>query len=255
MITTYIANFDILGYKDAILNTPGEEFKFRLDHVLRDIEFSLSLDATVGDDRGFIVADESRYITNFHYISDTIIFWPRSNSVEDVKNWFLVCCKFTRKMFVHNMPSRGCLYFGEFYELSIMRRQDDRVKKAVATMSGHALVLSHLKAENQSWGATVVDDSVVQAFRFNSDLDHLLDERCTEEMVPYKLVPTKQKKEKVIRFIQDEEHSDNAFEFYKSWIEDVFAHDNRNVDNPRVKQILDNTIELLRRQLETRIVL
>lgn len=248
MSNSYISYFDILGYKDAILNSDSNSFKHRVDHILRDIEYSLSLDQSVTDWRGVLIGDQSFFRTNVHYISDTILFWPKTNSIEDIENWFLVSYKFNQKMTLYNMPMRGCLYFGTFQTLNWHEKTDNESIYSVATIFGAALVNAHSKAENQSWASTVIDDSVVK--QLPSELSSFLVEYCTEERVPYKIITEDQQLEYVFRLRPKEEKAD-SFEFYKEWIYQTFQHDKRDFSSQRVQSIYNNTISLLYRQLNS----
>jgi hypothetical protein len=250
MGSNFISYFDILGYKDAILNSASDDFAHRVDHILRDIELSLSLDQIVSERRGMLIGDERHWVTNVHFISDTIVFWPTTPAPEHIENWLLVSSLFNNKMNQTNMPVRGSLVYNEFQTKSWSSTSSAGGIYTAACIFGKALVLAHLKAENQSWAGTTVDQSVIDAIQSDySLLMPSLEKLCSKEMVPYKKSPTDQTEEFVLRIFPNVTGPVPNFEWYEQWIKMSFTMDGRNFDSPRVQEIYRNTIALLRRQL------
>lgn len=249
MNSNYISYFDILGFKDAVLNTNPDDFVYRIGHILRDIEHARALDKSVQDHRKVIIGDEKQWRTNVHYISDTILFWPKSSTSEDIENWIRVSSLFNTKMNQINMPTRGCLFFGEFHPFNWDTVSSAGGRYTVASMYGKALVQAHIKAENQSWASTVVDETVVNELNKNPHLLEVLRSLCSEETVPYKKIPENQQQELVLKLFPNNQCNEEGFAWYAQWIMDRFNDDNRSTDNQRVQEILRNTIELLHRQV------
>lgn len=248
MNSNYIAYFDILGYKDAVLNS-GDQFIRRVEHILRDIEHALALDHSKYAPGGRIIADEAFWVTNVHFISDTIIFWPRSDSEEDIENFLRVSLSFNNKMNAANMPVRGCLYFGRFTSMNWSHNSVGGGKYATATIAGKALIEAHNKAENQSWAGTVIDKTVIDELSTYPVLLNVVRENCTLEIVPYKKAPLSQDEEYVMRLFPGVHQTDNMGYFVDS-IRRIFEVDNRNFASPRAQVIFENTIDCLKRQIK-----
>lgn len=250
MSKRFVSYFDFLGFKDFILLNNPEDLPHRISHILRDVEHSLALDNTLQPNAGRIIANLNEAKINVHLLSDTVIFWTNDCSKEQYENWLQVSYLFNTKVNLYNFPARGCLYCGEMEASQGAHLLNEGSQYIIALPYGRALVLAHLKTQNQSWASTVIDNSVLDEVSiFDSELESITS-KCTLEYVPYKSPPKNQEMEYVLRLIHNS-YDESEVKFYSQNIERVFKNDNKRFDNRRVRTIFKNTVKLLRRQSNT----
>ena len=75
MNEVYIAYFDLLGFKEFIMNNDDKVLIRRMGHIFRDLEKSLSKGKYQKPKNGTVLADISNLKINSLNISDTIILW------------------------------------------------------------------------------------------------------------------------------------------------------------------------------------
>lgn len=71
---TFIAFFDVLGFKEIINNNDLTEMKRLFGHLLRDTQTALSGEKFVQLDNSTIVPDLANQKVNCLHISDSVVF-------------------------------------------------------------------------------------------------------------------------------------------------------------------------------------
>lgn len=108
----FISYFDLMGYKQFIMNNTTEEARRRLGHVLRDIENSLAQEKLKDSPRGY-VADLSESTLKCISISDTIIYWTQDDSDASLTEFLAVCYRLNWMLNLFDFPVRGVMIYDE----------------------------------------------------------------------------------------------------------------------------------------------
>jgi len=160
---TYLAYFDILGFKDFIYNTAQDEIDFKFDCLLRDSQSSITDDKFISDLYGGLVPDLKQSRVNCLHVSDSIIFWTSGVSKEqfahiiDVSNDFFQCCCVNQ-----TFPVRGCIVKGIISFDPFTIKSQKELKFINSSIYGKALIDAYIKAELQEWAGCYIDKSVFE---------------------------------------------------------------------------------------------
>lgn len=246
----YLAYFDLLGFKEFILNNNDQDINIRMSHFFRDIELSLTQNYTVPHPTrpSILIPDLTKAKLNCVNISDTVLFWTSDTSLESLSEILLISYLFNWKFNLFNFPARGSLMKGTLNHTMGNVNSANNSFYAVQCPYGKVLVDAHMKAEAQMWAGTVIDESVEKDLS-NGALQSLLDEHCVKYRVPYKKTAFMPNgdigyDEYVLRLatgIQNQTALDNT----KKDITGVFSGDNKSITDPSVKTKIDNTHEFL----------
>lgn len=246
----YLAYFDLLGFKEFILNNDDQYINNRMSYFFRDIELSLTENNTTPHPRNpsIIIADLSKAELNCVNISDTVLFWTNDTSQKSLNEIVLISYLFNWKFNLYNFPVRGSLIKGTLNHAMGNIYSANNSFYAVQCPYGKVLVNAHMKAEAQMWAGTVIHQSVEKDL-FNGTLQSLLNKYCVKYRVPYKatnLTPSGDigYDEYVFRLansIQNQTALNNA----KKAIYDVFSGDNKPISDSSVKKKIENTLAFL----------
>lgn len=239
----YVGYFDLMGYKNFIEANDTAETERRVEHILRDVESALGQGEYKQGAQGVLHADLSASRLQCLTISDTIIFWTLDDSQESLMEILKVCFDFNFLLNVHNFPVRGALVFEEVDMITGSQRSNAGGTYSVNNIYGKGLVNAHIKAECQYWAGTVIDETAVQKMAEANNIEDLLAPFAMKTMVPYKNKPAEQE-EYAFKLCKGE-LNEIAFSNWKRNIEDVFAADNKGMDDPGIIAKLANTIKFL----------
>ena len=243
----YITYFDFLGYKSFILNNNNDYLRRRINNILAGAEMALGRGKTIRPDNGFVYADLSESKINYLNISDTIIFWTNSDTVEEFKELLEVSHRFNWWGICYDFPVRGAMIYGEIEIKTGFNQNDIGGSINVNSIYGKGLVYAHLKAESQNWAGTVIDNSVISKIENQIvDFDQYITRFTKLYKIPYK-GGNEAKPEYALRLVTDQ-LNEEAFKNRKDGIEKAFFDDNKD-DNIRVREILENTIKFLKTEL------
>ncbi|MBN8693061.1 MAG: hypothetical protein J0L69_07670 [Bacteroidetes bacterium] len=240
----YIAYFDYLGYKDFIFNNDSTHLKRRVEHILRDIERALGQGQFQEPQNGIILADLSRSTINCLNVSDTVIFWTQDDSVQSLEELLSVANQFNWEQMRFNMPARGVIYFDDFEMISGQQRNPGGALYSANIIYGKGLALAHMKGETQSWAGCVIDQTVIEHIQTKVTVATFLAPHAKLYRVPYKKPAAGQQDEYVLTIVKGT-LNEQAFKSYHDNIVATFKADNKSIEDPRVKTILDNTIKFL----------
>jgi hypothetical protein len=234
----FIGYFDLMGYKQFIMNNETAETRRRLEHILRDIETSLSRGEYKDHPRGY-VADLSKSTIKCISISDTIIYWTQDDSKASLEEFLDVCFRLNWMLNDYHFPIRGLLVYDELEMVQGTDTNDSGGMYSVNTMYGKGLIRAHLKCDDQNWAGTCVDGSV-NDFIQEQGLMPLLDRVAVKTMVPYKNAVADQQPEYALRLVTGE-FNEIAFHSLTADLKRVFEGDNKGM-NARSEEMLANTI-------------
>ncbi|WP_418637290.1 hypothetical protein [Winogradskyella sp.] len=244
MKEVYIAYFDFLGFKEFILNNDDVTLMRRMNHIFRDIEWTLGQGKRQPPRSGMIFADLSNSKINCLNISDTVVFWTNDTTSESLKDLFDVAYEFNWKENTFNFPVRGCITKGK---LSIVKGNHSSKKGGSYSLSclyGEGIIRAHTRAESQNWAGTVVDDIILKDFKELSEAEDFLKDYALKYKVPYKN-GNNLNEEFVLRFSKGKLN----YTAYENMVKDiyrVFQQDNKPTDHPSVQCKLENTVKFLK---------
>ncbi|HEY4109438.1 hypothetical protein [Puia sp.] len=182
---TYLAYFDILGFKEFIFNADSSTRSTLMNHLIRDSQMALSRGKTAERPGGGLMPDLSDCNIHCLHISDSIIFWTNDISTEMFKELVESSGHFLRQCMQITFPVRGCIVKGEIeYEpFSFKNKKESQFQNS--SLYGKALTDAYLKAESQDWVGCFIDRSAASAG------DEVLTELIYEKQIVYYPVPFK----------------------------------------------------------------
>lgn len=235
----FIGYFDLLGYKEFLLVNTELHLQRRANHILRDIETSLS--EKLKELSGGFVADLSDVNINCLNISDTIIFWSMDDTIEGGIELLNVCYRFNWKLNQHNFPVRGSIVYENFAFITGKQHSTKGAVYSPNLMYGKGLLHAHEKTELLNWAGTVIDNTVVEKMWIEAAFQDFLKKNTILYNIPYKGF---YKKEYALRLVIGK-LNEKAFINYKRDIIRCFENDNKSI-TPSVEEKMNNTIEFLK---------
>ncbi|WP_316840062.1 hypothetical protein [Pedobacter gandavensis] len=223
----FIGYFDLLGYKEFILNNDTAEVRRRLRHVLQTIESALGRGEREDVSDSTYAADLKNSRIQCLNISDTIMFWTIDDSQASLTEFMDVCYKFNKEMNTYQFPVRGALVYEE---IEIIKGAHNTLAGGmynVNTMYGKGLINAHLKCENQMWAGTVMDKSLEDFIVSNGD-SSVLAPIAIKYMVPYKTPPADQIEEYALRLVSSS-LNDVAFKNLCRDLDNIFKRDKKGM--------------------------
>ena len=240
MKITYLAYFDFMGFKEFINNNDDETLMRRMGHIFRDIETSIGLGKYQEPRNGVLLADLSKSKLNCLNISDTVIIWTNDCSSESLMELIKVAYHFNWTENGYNFPVRGSVIKGKIREVTGKNINSEGGSYSVQCVYGKAMIDAHIKAENQNWAGTVLDESVVIDLQSTEKGEQLLNEVSLKYKVPYK---TGELEEYVLK-LKKGKLNEIALNNVLSDIDRIFAMDNKGI-NDNVKEKISNTKQFL----------
>ena len=238
---TFIAFFDVLGFKEFIYNNDFEEIK-RFGHLLRDTQTAVAGEQYIQANTGYLVPDLKRQKVNCLHISDSIVFWTNSNSENDFRELVEVCYSFYWRSLQTSFPVRGCLTYGEidFNPLTIKGEHDSTFYNY--SLIGKGLVDSYIKADSIEYAGCFVDKCAIEKVS-----DKLINELIYSQKLCYYKVPfkTNNSYEHVFRPVQGD-HNDVSFRNSAQGIKRLFTYHTKAKElSDSVIRKMNNTIDFL----------
>lgn len=158
---TYIAFFDILGFKEIVLNNDLKSLNKKFNNFFRETQISVSTGKTIPVGKGIIVPDLSKIKVNCIHISDSVIFWTQKQDLKSFNKLIDTCKTFYQRSLQMEFPIRGAIVYGEMeFTPGIIK---DGKKNFFGNFSfiGKGLVEAYMKAESLHLSACIVDNSVL----------------------------------------------------------------------------------------------
>jgi len=246
----FIAYFDLLGFKQFLLNNTEYVLSYRCGHILRDIENALSLGKTKPRNPGEVIADRKETNINCLNVSDTIIFYSKDNSIESFKEFIKIIHDFNWKVNFYNFPVRGYATYDNFTMINGQDVNEKGTIYSVNLMHGKGLYNTHEKSELLNWAGCAIDSTIEN--RLNEIGMHeyipMLKKYAKKYDVPYKGYTINQY---ALKF-SDEPINNDFFERIKEGIISAFKCDNKSI-TPSVQVKIDNTIRFLESCIEEKI--
>lgn len=239
MKEVYLAYFDFMGFKEFIEQNEDDHTINRMGHIFRDIEMSLSQGNYHEPSNGIILSDTSKSNINCLNISDTVLFWTNDCTYDSLKELIEVSYEFNWREVTYNFPIRGALVKGKIREVSGKQKSITGGSYSVQCLYGKGLIKAHLKAENQNWSGTVIDESVILDLNELKNGIDFLSKYAIRYKVPYKKEEFLEDEYvfKLTKEINNQETNKNL----KEKIKRVFSLDNKSIDSDSVQKKIKNT--------------
>lgn len=241
---TFIAFFDILGFKEFINNNDLKEVKRLFEHLLRDTQTAVSGEKYVQLNASTIIPDLKQQKVNCLHISDSIVFWTNSNTEDDFKDLVAVCHSFYWRSLQTTFPLRGCLTHGEIDFNPATIKNINSVNFYNYSLIGKGLVNAYLKAESIEYAGCVLDKIAIEKVTDKLINDLIYDQKICMYKVPFK---TGVSYEHVFRPIKGN-HNDVSFRNTTNGIKSLFTYASKtDIDKmpESVKNKMNNTIDFI----------
>lgn len=245
---TFIAFFDVLGFKEFIYNNEFDEVRRLFGHLLRDTQYAVAGEKALMARTGLAVPDLSQQRINCLHISDSIVFWTNTNSEEDFRELMQVCYTFYWRSLQTSFPIRGCVVYGEidFNPYTINNKSGATFYNY--SLIGKGLVEAYLKAESIEYAGCYLDQSVIDMVDDKVITKLIYDQKLCYYKVPFK---NGDSYEHVFRPVRGD-HNDVSFRNSAKGVKRLFTHHTRATTLPdSVKRKMNNTIDFLNYFRET----
>lgn len=239
----FIAYFDYLGFKEFIENNDLAYQSRIIANNFRDMENALGQGKLKDIPQG-VIADISNSQINCINFSDTVVFFTNDTSDTSLIEILEVAYKFNSQAINSCFPVRGALVHGEMVYVEYKEKNSGGGIYNINSVFGKGLVKAHLRAEQQHWAGTVIDESLTTEIakrRYN--IDEFLLPYAKKYKVPYK-DGVKRAEEYVLNIIKGTLNSESLKNFDRG-IRENFAQYNKSVADERVQQKISNTIQFL----------
>ncbi len=182
---TYIAYFDILGFKEFIENNDKEYIIEKFSDIFIDSQLAVSDEKIIEDDLG-IAPDLSNAEVNCLHVSDSIIFWTKDGSEESFKQIVDVCHTFYWRCMQRTFPIRGCLVLGsiEYQPFQIPNLNGATFDNS--SLYGKGLIDAYIKAERQDWAGCYIDKSAIDSVNVQIIYNLINSNKIVYYAVPHK---------------------------------------------------------------------
>ncbi|RYD52373.1 MAG: hypothetical protein EOP52_09425 [Sphingobacteriales bacterium] len=246
----FIATFDILGYKEFILNNNKEFVDYYNKHIFRESQDAVSGGELISYGAG-VAPDVSLSKVQCLHFSDTILFWTENVSAEGFQELLKVCSRFYTRTMQLTFAVRGAIGFGdvEFHPFEIQGKDGAVFRNA--SLYGKGLVTLYIEAEAQDWAGCVISESIFGAVDDQGDrivTEQLIYEAISQKFIAFYPVPFKdgtREYRHCLRIIRS--HLNNVF--FRNMakdIERIFASHLKGKPMPvAVKRKLQNTLDFL----------
>ena len=242
-MVTFIAFFDVLGFKEFIYNNDFNAVKRLFRNLLRDTQTALSGRTYKQQTPGVIVPDLNNQKVNCLHISDSIIFWTNSNSEDDFKELVDVCFTFYWQSLQTFFPLRGCLTYGEIDFQPFTIPGNGGINFYNYSLIGKGLVDAYNKAESIEYAGCLLDKLAIEKASDPFIIDQLID----AHKICYYKVPFKNgfSYEHVFRPVKGQ-HNDVSFKNQAEKIKTLFTnHTKATVLAESVLRKMNNTIDFI----------
>lgn len=248
-MTTYLAYFDVLGFKEIVKNNTLEELNVIFSQLLRDTQTAVSGENYIQPEPGIIVADLTKQKVHCMHISDSVLFWTNSDSEEDFNELAKVCYTFYWRSLHLFVPLRGCLVHGEIEFRPFHFKNDGGATYYNSSLYGKGLVDAYLKADSIEYAGCYIDNSAIIKVG-----DQLISNLIYDQMLCYYKVPFKGAKfsyEHVFRPVKGN-HNEVSFRNTGKHVKSLFSFYSKMSEFPdSVIAKLNNTIDFIEHFRET----
>ena len=247
---TFIAFFDVLGFKEIINNNDLTEMNRLFGHLLRDTQTALSNEQFVKSNQSTIIPDLKTQKVNCLHVSDSIVFWTNGQTEEDFMDLVSVCHTFYWRSLKTTFPLRGCLTFGEIEFFPSTINAISGVNFYNYSLYGKGLVDAYTKADSIEYVGCILDNLAISKVKDSTINKLIYDQKICMYKVPFK---SGENYEHVFRPIKYN-HNDVSFRNTVNKIKSLFTYASKtDINNmpESVKRKMNNTIDFINYFRET----
>ena len=240
---TFIAFFDVLGFKEFIYNNEMDYAQRMFGNLIRDSQSAVSGEKYIKTNSGMIVPDMEHQKVNCLHVSDSIVFWSKSDTEEDFLEMVKACYSFYWRSLQTSFPLRGCLIHGEidFKPFTIDNGNDSKFYNY--SLFGKGLIESYLKAESINYAGCYIDESAIKNVEDSTINNLIYEQKICLYKIPFKNGTFSY--EHVFRPLKGE-HNDVSFRNSANGIKRLFTDHMKGKELPEsVKLKMNNTIDFL----------
>ncbi|MDW8274728.1 MAG: hypothetical protein RMJ53_10910, partial [Chitinophagales bacterium] len=183
---TFIAFFDVLGFKEFIFNNDLNEVKQLFGHLLRESQTAVASENYIQLNHGLVVPDLKKQKVNCLHISDSVIFWTNGKTEADFEELVSVCYTFYWRSLQTTFPLRGCLTLGEIAFDSLTFSNENGTTFYNYSLFGKGLVESYLKAESIQYAGCLIDNTAIKVVSDKLINNLIYDQKICMYKVPFK---------------------------------------------------------------------
>ncbi len=247
---TFLAFFDVLGFKEFIYNNEMEYIQRMFGNLLTDSQSAVSREKYIKSNSGMIIPDLKNQKVNCLHVSDSIIFWTNKDTASDFSDLVEVCYSFYWKSLKTSFPLRGCLIHGEIDFNPFTIENEKNIKYYNYSLFGKGLIEGYIKAESINYAGCYIDESAIQQVEDKQINDLIYDQKLCYYKIPFKDGTFSY--EHVFRPIFGE-HNDVSFRNSAKDIKRLFrTHTKDKAINESVTLKMNNTIDFLEYFRETK---
>lgn len=247
---TFLAFFDVLGFKEFIYNNEMEYIQRMFGNLMRDSQTAVSGEKYIQTNSGMVVPDLKNQKVNCLHVSDSIVFWSNSDTEEDFLEMVKVCYSFYWRSLQTSFPLRGCLIHGEIDFKPFTIENESKSKFYNYSLFGKGLIEGYLKAESINYAGCFIDKSAINKVEDKTINDLIYDQKICLYKIPFK--DGTYSYEHVFRPIEGE-HNDVSFRNSANGVKRLFTDHMNGKELPdSVKLKMNNTIDFLEYFRETK---
>lgn len=247
---TFLAFFDVLGFKEFIYNNEMEYAQRMFGNLMRDSQTAVSGEKYIQTNSGMVVPDLKNQKVNCLHVSDSIVFWSNSDTESDFLEMVKVCYSFYWRSLQTSFPLRGCLIHGEIDFRPFTIENENESKFYNYSLFGKGLIEGYLKAESINYAGCFIDESAIRKVEDKTINDLIYDQKICLYKIPYR--DGTYSYEHVFRPIIGE-HNDVSFRNSANGIKRLFTDHMNGKELPdSVKLKMNNTIDFLEYFRETK---
>jgi hypothetical protein len=248
-MTTFLAYFDVLGFKEIVLNNSLEELNQIFSHLLRDTQTAVSGENYIQPQPGIMVADLTQQKVHCLHISDSVLFWTNGDSEGDFIELARVCYTFYWRSLQLFVPLRGCLVHGEIEFRPFQIKNESGATFHNSSLYGKGLVDAYIKAESVDYAGCYIDQTALSKVEENVINNLIYDQMLCYYKVPFK--GNKYSYEHVFRPIKGN-HNEVSFRNSAKHIKSLFSYHSKMKEFPESVQVkLNNTLDFIEHFRET----
>jgi hypothetical protein len=246
---TFLAFFDVLGFKEIVINNTLEELNQIFSHLLRDTQTAVSGGNYIHAQPGIIVPDLTKQKVHCLHISDSVLFWTNGESEADFIELAKVCYTFYWRSLQLFIPLRGCMIQGEIEFRPFQMKNESGATFHNSSLYGKGLIEAYLKAESIEYAGCYIDQSAISKIDEKVIYDLIYDQMLCYYKVPFK--GNKFSYEHVFRPIKGN-HNEVSFRNSAMHINKIFSYHSKLKEFPESVLVkLNNTIDFLEHFRET----
>lgn len=157
---------DVLGFKDIVENSTHEKLERVYQNAfITNATYSLSNGKVTPfktDQGEYVTPDLSNPLTSCLIVSDSVILWTESASMQSFVNIFSAVGKILVSGFYTGLPMRGSIAIGDLSNLSFSPAAHGKV--LIQSVFGKALTKAYMIESDQQWAGCAISQECIDQY-------------------------------------------------------------------------------------------